>query len=196
MNEEFSQIFSTPPRILIVDNDEGSANIYKELLELWGYRPIVAKGNGQALLQDAKEKAKSHRCQLALVDLRLIDDLDDEDTSGLELAKQIKPTTTIIISGFGTIQLAVESIQNKTVTSFIIKGGPPESIFEEIKKITVKLCASKTSIEIKPQSVLNHIASILCDQVPIEYHDQIEDVFTRLFPRAKSLFLEIGRAHV
>jgi len=41
-----------------------------------------------------------------------------------------------------------------------------------------------------PQSVLNHIASILCDQVPIDYHDQIADAFTRLFPSAKSLFLE------
>ena len=188
MNDQNS-IFESKPRVLIVDNNENIANMYKELISHWGYSPIVAQGVGNGLLGDAIRKAKDHRCQLALVDLRLVDDLDEEDVSGLELIPDIKPAVSLIISASSNVANVRQS-DEIGAASFIGKGEDPLVIKEKLDREAEKLCASRTDIEIKPQSVLNHIASILCDRVPVEYHDQIADMFARLFPNAKSLFLE------
>jgi ActR/RegA family two-component response regulator len=188
---DFSEIFSTPPRILVVDNDENTAKIYKDLLELWGFQPIVAEGSGQALLQDAREKARLHRCQFALVDLRLIDDFDNDDTSGLELARQIKPTVTIIVTGFASVPIAVENIQNRNAADFIIKGGPPQDIYEKLKRVAVKFCARERGLQIGPDKIILPLAETMFEEtVPDSGRDQLLDILARLFPDARSIKLE------
>jgi CheY-like chemotaxis protein len=188
MNDQIS-IFNIKPRVLIVDNNERIVNMYQELISHWGFTPILAQGVGNSLLEDAKHKAKEHRCQLALVDLRLVDDLDEEDISGLELVPNIKPAVSLIVSASNDIAKARQSGEIGAV-SFINKGEDPKVLKDELDREVKKLCASRTGIKIAPQGVLNHIASILCDRVPVEYYDQIADAFTRLFPNAKSLLLE------
>jgi DNA-binding response OmpR family regulator len=77
--------YKTPPRILIVDNEERTVHLYKEFMDVWGYSAIVAQGTGTALIDDAIFKAGKFRCQLALVDMRLVDNFDEDDASGLDL---------------------------------------------------------------------------------------------------------------
>ncbi len=191
MAPDFSEIFSTPPRILIVDNDADTTKIYKDLLELWQFQPVVAEGSGQALLQDAGEKARIHRCQLALVDLRLIDDFDTDDQSGLELARQIKPTVTIIITGFASVPIVVENIQNRNVADFIIKGGPPQDIYEKLKRVAVKYCARERGLQISPAEIILPLAETMFEEaVPVPCRDQLLDILARLFPEARSIRLE------
>ena len=79
MNNQFRS--NLKPRVLIVDNNERVKNMYNELVTHWGYEPILANGIGKDLLEDAKTKAKERRCPLVLVDLRLVDDWDDEEGS-------------------------------------------------------------------------------------------------------------------
>ncbi len=190
MSRDYSEILSTPLRVLVVDNNKDTAKIYKDLLELWGYKPILATGSGQPLLQDAKKKARESRCQMALVDLRLIDDFDNQDQSGLLLASQIKPTASIIITGYGTIQLAVESIQNQVAASFIIKGGPPEEIQEQLKRVASRTSASERSLQIGPPKTILTLAETLFEEkITTPCRDQLLDVLARLFPAAHSLTL-------
>ena len=184
-----NSIFDIKPRVLIVDNNERIVNMYQELISHWGFTPIIAQGVGNSLLEDAKHKAREYRCQLALVDLRLADDLDEEDISGLELVPSIKPAVSLIVSASNDIAKARQSGEIGAA-SFINKGEDPKVLKDELDREARKLCASRTDIKITPQSVLNHIASILCDRISAEYHDQIADALTRLFPNAKSLFLE------
>src|SRR5215216_5356074 len=93
-------VISTTPRILLVENDKRVRESYEVLLRYWGYSPIPAIGEGKALIKDAVVKARTNRCILALIDLRLLDDFDDDDTSGLKLAKEIGPVRSIILSGY------------------------------------------------------------------------------------------------
>jgi len=174
MNNQID-IFDSKPRVLIVDNNERIVNMYKELITHWGYSPVLAQGAGNSLLEDARRKARECRCQLALVDLRLVDDLDEEDISGLKLVPEIKPAVSLIISASSNV-VNVRQSEEIGAASFIVKGEDPKVLKDKLEREAGKL--------------LDHIASILCDQVPIDCHDQIADAFTRLFPNAKSLLLE------
>jgi len=177
------------PRVLIVDNNERVKNMYKELLTHWGFSPVLAQGVGNGLLEDAKRKVKEHRCQLALVDLRLVDDLDEEDVSGLKLVPEIKPAVSLIVSASVEIE-NVRLSDEIGAASYVGKGEGPKVLKEKLEREAGKLCASKKEISIGPDSILVHVANILCENVPSEYHDQITDTFVRLFPNAKSLRLE------
>lgn len=182
---------NTPPRILIVDNEERTVRLYKDFMDVWGYSAVTAQGTGSALIEDAIIKAAGFRCQLALVDMRLIDNFDEEDTSGLKLIEKIKPAATIIVSGYGTLQLALETVQNRGAFDFFEKSDDPAILKSKLDKIAQKICASHKQMSIGPSEILISAARTLFDSGnPIEYQDQIFDVFARLFPDAVSLRLE------
>lgn len=184
-------LISTPPRILIVDNEERTVNLYKEFMVVWGYTAITAQGIGNALIEDAIQKARDHRCQLALVDMRLIDNFDEDDTSGLDLIMKIKPTETIIVSGYGTLQLALDIIQNKGAADFFEKSGDPDVLRIKLDRIAQKICAFHRKMKITPPEILSSTAKTLFDPpIPVEYHDQIPDILARLFPEAGNLRVE------
>lgn len=181
----------TKPRVLIVDNNERIKNIYKDLVAYWGFAPVLAHGMGNALLEDAKQKARENRCQLALIDLRLVDDLDEEDVSGLKLVPEIRPAVSIIVSASVDIENVRLSLSDEIgAASYVGKGEGPEILEEKLKREARKLCASWKKIVIEPDEMLDYIAGILCENIPVEYRDQIPDAFVRMFPNASRLRLE------
>src|SRR5262245_18463900 len=72
------------PRVLIVEDDEQTRAEFKELLQLWGYTPVVAEGWGAELVADATRLGWASRCHIALIDIRLMGDWAI-DTLGLEV---------------------------------------------------------------------------------------------------------------
>jgi len=179
------------PRVLIVENDLRTRESLQALISHWGYNPIIATGEGENLATDAIQKAKEHRCQLALVDLRLIDDFDNNDISGIELARQIKPTQTIINTGYPNIPVAVDNIRNGTIASFILKGEAPEKINNELREVGFQVSASERQIEISPNEIILSLSEVLFEpNLPDLYRDQLLDTLARLFPNAKRLELE------
>ncbi len=184
---------TTRPRVLIVDNEDSIVELYRELILLWGYFPVIAKGIGNDLLEDARKKARDSRCQMALVDMRLVDNFDEEDMSGLDLIKDINPAKTIIVSGFGTLELAVKIVKNGGAVDFFEKSDDPDKLKSKLDALAGEICAVRSAASIEPPEILDLIARTLFDpakQIPIEAHDQILDVLVRLFPRAKNLRLE------
>ena len=177
------------PRVLIVDNNEHAKNRYKLLVTHWGYTPVLAQGIGKKLQEDALNKAKKYRCQLALVDLRLVDDWDDEDTSGLDIVPLLKPSICLIVSA----SVDIENIRKSDevgAASYIGKGEGPDILREKLEREAKKICASKKEINIGPSDVVRHISNTLCKDIPVECHDQIRDLLFQLFPNAKKLHLE------
>jgi DNA-binding response OmpR family regulator len=182
---------NTPPRILIVDNEMRTVLLYKQFMDIWGYTAIIAEGIGTALIEDAKFKAKEFRCQLALVDMRLIDNFDEDDISGLDLIEKIRPAETIIVSGYGTLQLALEIVLNRGAVDFFEKNDNPATLKAKIDKAAQKFCAARKQTSISPSQILLSSATTLFDSgIPVKYHDQILDVLARLFPDAIRLRLE------
>jgi ActR/RegA family two-component response regulator len=188
-----NEIKPTCPRVLIVDNEEDIVELYRELVTFWGYSPIVAEGIGSALLEDAGKKARAFRCQMALVDMRLVDNFDDDDMSGLNLIKAIEPAKTIIVSGYGTTDLAVDIVKNSGAADFFEKSDDPDKLKSKMDKLAGEICAVRRATVVESPEILNLVARTLFDPIkdlPAEAHDQALDVLVRLFPNAKKLRLE------
>lgn len=184
-----SQIFNSQPRVLIVDNNERMGKLFAKLTSKWGFMPILAEGQGNALLDDARNKARELRCQLALVDMRLVDDLDEDDTSGLQLVSDLKPAISIIVSASGDLVSARES-RDLGAASFISKDENPEILRKKLEDEARKRSAYFRKLEIKPDEMIEHISDTITKYVPEDYHDQVIDIFSELFPNAKTLHLE------
>lgn len=184
-------LIQNSPRVLIVDNEERTVNLFRKILKAWDYTAVVAAGPGQSLIEDAVRKAEEFRCQIALVDMRLIDNFDEEDTSGLELIAKLKPAETIIVTAFGNVPLALNIVQNLGAAEFFEKSDSPSNLKIKLEKVAQKNCSVCKPIQIGPSELLSMAAKTLfATGVSINYHDQIRDALARLFPNAKTLRLE------
>jgi DNA-binding response OmpR family regulator len=93
--------------LLLADNDQDFLIISGEYLENAGYRVIQAHGREQA--QRVLETTNVH---LAILDLRLTDDADEKDRSGLILAETVaRQVPKIILTKFPTYQDVVKALK-------------------------------------------------------------------------------------
>jgi two-component system response regulator HydG len=119
-------MMSRRPSILIIDDDENIAKTFTAVLEKQGYSVDTAKDGGEAI-----KKLNTERYDVALVDIRL------PDIDGIELLtkmkKTIPKTLRIIITGYPSVQNAIEAI-NKGADGYIVKPIDPEDLLAKIKE--------------------------------------------------------------
>ena len=117
-------------RILIIDDDESIRKILSAILEDEGYTVETAENGREAI-----DKTNAKVYNLALIDVRL------PDIEGVVLLRKLKETVPrmrkIIITGFPTIQNAIEAVNNKA-DAYMLKpfeiGKILETIKEQLKK--------------------------------------------------------------
>ena len=135
-----------------------TARGFVENLKAWPYEyycaeaPTGAEDAHKALLEDATQKAHAHRCHIALVDMRLRDDSDPSDISGLALVKQLAPTVSIILSGYGDKKTVREALNPKNKVDvplraydFIGKEDGPEALKQVIEEVSSRLWSRRKS---------------------------------------------------
>ncbi len=114
-------------KILIVDDEIEYREVLQMIVEGKGYITETAKSG-----MDALDKLKQNNFDLVLTDLIM------EGMDGIELLGRIKEKyrdlEVIIITGYGTIQNAVEAMKKGAFTYFI-KGHDPEVLLKEIKNV-------------------------------------------------------------
>jgi DNA-binding NtrC family response regulator len=110
--------------ILIVDDDLGILNSFKEILEPEGYSVDTARTGSEAI-----EKCKAQLYNIAIVDINL------PDTDGTELLPKINgmlpKARKIILTGYPTLENAVESV-NQQADAYIIKPVNPKEFLKVI----------------------------------------------------------------
>jgi DNA-binding NtrC family response regulator len=98
-------LMSAQERVLVIDDEESIRTVCRQLLESAGYSISTAQDGEQAL-----EKIRQESFDVALLDLRM------PGLPGLEVLKRLKQespnTAVIIITGFATIDSAVETIKS------------------------------------------------------------------------------------
>jgi thiamine kinase-like enzyme/DNA-binding NarL/FixJ family response regulator len=187
----FSNPEKNKPRILLVENDPVARISYQQLLMDWNYDPILATATSTTLLIDAIKQAREKRCVLALIDLRLVDDYDDQDTSGLKLADELGDAIRpVILSGHNNPDVLRDMLQKHVDTTFIKKNDRRDLFQSLLDAEAAKVTVAKRKLVFENPEILEDIAKSPLGQLTGEYSDQIADVFARLFPNAKKLRLE------
>lgn len=186
-----SVFFQRRVRILVVDNDPSARVLTQSLLLNWDYEPVLAMGAGHKLVADAERKAREKHCALAIIDMRLFDDSDTEDDSGLKFADELrKIIPCIILSGYGGQEILVKMIQKYKDLYFIPKNTPPESIREQIDAVAIKVSAAKRGLNFESLEFMEDIADSELGSLTKDYPDQVTDILAKLFPTATTLKVE------
>jgi len=114
-------------KILIVDDEPEHQEVMDMILSSKGYGTKTCASGKEAL-----EILKKSHFDLVLTDFIM------PEMSGMELLKRIKSNypdvEVIVITGYGTIQNAVEAMKEGAF-SYIIKGSDPEEMIGEVEKV-------------------------------------------------------------
>jgi predicted nucleotide-binding protein len=127
-------------RILFADNDPDFLKTRCEYLEQEGYNVITA-----STPIEARDLLLQGMVDLAVLDVRLEDDDDEKDTSGLILARELALSVPkIILTGFPSVDAAREALGSKgnglpLAVDFIAKSEGPKALEEAVKKALLAL---------------------------------------------------------
>jgi len=113
-------------KILVVDDDPGLLMLMRMRLEATGYQVIPAEGGKEALT-----RAQEAACDLALVDLKMVD--IDGITLLQELLRLHPGLPVIILTAHGTIASAVEATK-KGAYDYLTKPFDPPDLLHRIEK--------------------------------------------------------------
>lgn len=118
-------------QLLIVDDEMENRDVFQMIFEDEGYEADTACDGLHAL-----QKLKKKRYDIVLTDLMM------GEMDGIELLKEIKKTypeiEVILITGYGTIQNAVEAMKEGAY-SYFVKGNTPEDLIKDVASIKDKI---------------------------------------------------------
>ena len=146
--------------ILFADNDPDFLKTRSEFLERNGYQVITASNP-----KDAKRILEEDKANLAILDLRLLNDNDDRDFSGLNVCKESSsPIPKIILTKFPTVEAVREALGPaldglSPAVDFVSKQEGPEVLLTTVRKILELGQDFQTSID------------SLSDQIRNDYED-------------------------
>jgi len=110
------------PSILIVDDDENIRKTLSAILQGKGYITDTAKNGLEAI-----EKSKAKSFDLALLNIKL------PDMEGTKLLTKLPEMVKIIITGYPTLENAVEAL-NLGADAYVIKPVRPEKLLALIEE--------------------------------------------------------------
>lgn len=121
----------TPMKLLIVDDEKDFRELLRIILEKQGYQADTAADGTEAM-----KRLEENVYDIVLTDMMM------PGIGGNDLVTHIherhKGTECIVITGYGSIENAVETIK-RGAFSYIIKSGDPQELLIEIQKIaTIK----------------------------------------------------------
>ena len=121
-------------KILFADNDRDFLETRGEFLKREGYDVISAFSP-----IEAREKVEQENPDLAIVDIRLVNDDDDKDNSGLELATEINRSVPVLLhTGYPSLEYARKVLKPQldglpTAYDFIVKHDGPEPLLTALR---------------------------------------------------------------
>lgn len=128
-------------KVLVVDDEPEYRDVLKMILTEKGYSVAMASGGAEAL-------AILGQTQFHLV----LSDLIMDGMNGIQLLQAIRDrhpdTAVIILTGYGTIENAVEAMKIGA-SSYFVKGGDPVDLLKEIGNVRKKIFGQLLSKEMK-----------------------------------------------
>jgi CheY-like chemotaxis protein len=125
--------------LLLADNDKDFLETRSEFLQRAGFKIEPAFG-----LNEARRILERGNIDLAILDLRLLNDGDDKDVSGLDLAMQLAHATPkIILTKYPSYQAVRESLGSKLdslppAVGFVAKQEGPQALLTAVQKVLAR----------------------------------------------------------
>jgi len=177
--------------ILFADNDPDFLAARSEFLESVGY--VVLKASSP---KEAREVLDRKCVQLVILDIRLTDDREEGDISGLELAREpaYRLLPKIMLTGFPSVDAVKIALRPALeglppAVDFFSKKDGPEALIEAVKQAFAQYVRLNWELQIhwdqrERQSFL-YLADLLQPGVPNEIlmqrADELEDLVRRMF---------------
>ena len=123
-------------RALVVDDNATVRQVFREMLESFGFEVTVVE-SGLAALEELEKNATSKPCDLILIDWKM-PELDGIETTRLirENPHLKKMPTIVMITAFGREEIMHRARQEK-MDAFLIKPVSPSILFETIAQTLV-----------------------------------------------------------
>ncbi len=123
--------------ILYVDNDESFLQTRAEYLERAGYQVIPA-----TTIDEARQAFETRPLDLAILDVRMVDDNDEKDLSGILLAKEERyaPIPKIILTDYPDYRTAREALGSvldgmPVAVDYLDKKEGPQAMVERVREL-------------------------------------------------------------
>jgi DNA-binding response OmpR family regulator len=185
-------------QILLADNDKDFLNTRAEFLQNAGFRVLTASSP-----QEAEHILETARIHVAVLDIRLTNDGDERDTSGLTLAKKddFRTVPKIILTGYPSYQYvrevlgpAVEGLP--PAIDFLAKSEGAEAMIAAVKKAVDRHLAINWELQLKWGEFLSveQLVRLIMPQLDqvnwLAYAAELEDLFRKLFPNCTQLTVD------
>lgn len=178
--------------ILFADNDPDFLNARAEILERAGYTVIKA-----STPEDARRQMSEARIHMAILDVRLEEDDDARDISGITLAKDSAfcAIPKIILTGraleFEQVREALRELPDghRPAINYLAKSEGPEALIPEIEKVFAQHVRINWDLYIRwgRQDELSSpfLTKLLAPELPpellVDRSAELEDVLRKLF---------------
>lgn len=184
------------PKILIADNIESVAKTYAEYLGMHGYQVRQV-----ATPEECRRVLEQERIHLAIFDLRMRDDRDEKDISGLTLAEQSNPRIPkIILTAFPSWEMVRESLRlnERGVPSAVDFASKLEGLSDLLQRVqnvfAQKVCINwDLKIDWKARdhfSLARLIEPELTDEQLPDRAEELEDLLRKLYPQSERIKID------
>jgi hypothetical protein len=150
------------------------------------------RGVGEDLLDQAVALARSFRPNVAIVDLRLVDEYSSDERSGLELLISLRPARCILYSAYLKPEVTREALKKYKANDCVGKSESPGRLLEAVGDAAQESCASQRDLDVHlpsawtPQTIVETLFGEDTDVPP----EIVEDVISQLFPDSRGIKLE------
>jgi len=187
--------------ILFVDNIQEFLDTRAEFLENAGYRVLKAY-----TLEQARLMLTEARIHLAILDIRMVDDDDEKDTSGLTLAKDpaFRPIPKIMLTGFPSYQHVREALGPALdgmppAVYYLSKKEGPEAMIQAVERAFEQHVRINQDLHIRwderERLSFPHLVTLIEPDIETEHlpdrTGELEDLFRKLFYEKQQI--TIGR---
>jgi response regulator RpfG family c-di-GMP phosphodiesterase len=148
------------PRVLVVDDETVICDILRDFLEFEGFHVTTAHSG-----EEAVEKMKLGRFDLLLTDLKM------PGMGGLDLLHRLSDaesdTMTIIMTGYGTVETAIEAMK-KGAFDYILKPFKPEDVVRVLRRGLEKQRLLRENFALRESVGFYELSEALSSAMPLD----------------------------